>query len=456
MKLSKNILYSIPYSIEAEQAILGALLLDIDNWEHISEILDENDFYKKKHRIIFKIIEEHIKNNQSIDILTLSETIKNIKDINLSDGIKYLNQLVINTTNNKNIKIYIKIVKEYSLLRKLIIICKNIIELSLNLENNNIKDIIDSAEKNILALSNKYKKNEKITPITQILTTTIKKIETLFELKSNVTGLASGFCELDKLTSGFQKSDLIVIAGRPSMGKTTLAINIVENIIIKSNCSILFFSMEMPAEQIATRMLSSLGRIDLQRLRTGSLKETDWPRLSSAISLISGKSLFIDDSGSLTPYDINNKARKIYSTNKNLGMIIIDYLQLMHVPEINEYRAYALSEISRSLKILAKDLNIPIIALSQLNRSLEQRIDKRPIMSDLRESGAIEQDADLIIFIYRDEIYNKNTKKKGLAEIIISKQRNGPTGTLTLNFLGHYSKFENFIEEQLYEKDINI
>ncbi len=231
------------------------------------------------------------------------------------------------------------------------------------------------------------------------------------------------------------------------MGKTTLAINIAENIIIKNNLPVLIFSMEMPAEQIATRMLSSLGRIELQRLRTGLLKETDWPRLSSAIALMSGKNLYIDDSGSLTPYDINNKARKIYNLNKELGAIIIDYLQLMHIPDMNDFRASEISEISRSLKVLAKELNVPIIALSQLNRGLEQRTDKRPIMSDLRESGSIEQDADLIIFIYRDEIYNKNIKNKGMAEIIIAKQRNGPIGTINLRFLGHYSKFENLTDE---------
>lgn len=447
MKLSKNIPYSIPFSIEAEQAILAGIIIDNENWEKISENIDESDFYKKKHRIIFKIIENEIKNNKNVDILSLTEILKNTNDIAIIGGKEYLNEIITNTVNTKNITTYVKIIKEYSALRKLIITSKNIIETSLNIKNKNIQEIIDQAEKEILSISKKHKKTENITTISQALTTTIKKIETFFESGSNITGLSSGFKELDNITSGLHKSDLIIIAGRPSMGKTTLAINIAENIIIKNNMPVLIFSMEMPAEQIATRMLSSLGRIELQRLRTGLLKETDWPRLSSAIAIMSGKNLYIDDSGSLTPYDINNKARKIYSLHKELGAIIIDYLQLMHIPDMNDFRASEISEISRSLKVLAKELNVPVIALSQLNRSLEQRTDKRPMMSDLRESGSIEQDADLIIFIYRDEIYNKNIKNKGIAEIIIAKQRNGPIGTINLKFFGHYSKFENLLDE---------
>lgn len=447
MKLSKNIPYSIPFSIEAEQAILAGIIIDNENWEKIAENIEESDFYKKKHRIIFKILETEIKNNKNIDLLSLTEILKNNNNIITIGGKEYLNEIITNTVNTKNITTYVKIIKEYSALRKLIITSKNIIETSLNVKNKNIQEIIDQAEKEILSISKKHRKTENITTISQALTTTIKKIETFFESGSNITGLSSGFKELDNITSGLHKSDLIIIAGRPSMGKTTLAINIAENIIIKNNIPVLIFSMEMPAEQIATRMLSSLGRIELQRLRTGLLKETDWPRLSSAIAIMSGKNLYIDDSGSLTPYDINTKARKIYNLNKELGAIIIDYLQLMHIPDMNDFRASEISEISRSLKVLAKELNVPIIALSQLNRSLEQRTDKRPIMSDLRESGSIEQDADLIIFIYRDEIYNKNIKNKGIAEIIIAKQRNGPIGTINLKFFGHYSKFENLIDE---------
>lgn len=449
MTEEKNIQYSIPFSIEAEQAILGGIILDNTSWNEVSQNLESNDFYKKNHRIIFKTIEKALKKNQNIDLISLTELLKHNKEINQIGGKKYLTELLINTMYSKNIITYIKIVKDYSLLRKLIIVSKKIIECSLNSKNKNIHELINQAEKDILAISQKQKKNENVINISQVLSSTIKKIETLFNSGITITGLPSGFKELDDITSGFQKSDLIIIAGRPSMGKTTLAINIAENIILNTNCSVLIFSMEMPAEQIATRMLASLGRIDLQRLRTGALKETDWPRLTSALSLISGRNLFIDDSGSLSPYDINNKARKINNISKNLGIIIIDYLQLMHIPEKSEYRNFEISEISRSLKILAKELNIPIIALSQLNRSLEQRLDKRPFMSDLRESGSLEQDADLILFVYRDEVYTKNIKTAGLAEIIVAKQRNGPTGTINLNFLGNYSKFENFIDEKV-------
>lgn len=454
MTLQNNIMQkSIPYSIEAEQAILGCIILKNELWESISDILEENDFYTKKNRIIYKTISYLILNNKSTDTITIIETLKNNKELDVIGGKSYLNEILENAVGLKNINTYISIIKEYSSLRKLILISKNIIDSSLNANNNNIKEIINDAEKNILSISQKYKKNENITDISQVLTKTIKRIETLFESNSPITGLSSGFKDLDKLTSGFHNSDLIIIAGRPSMGKTTLAINIAENIIINSDDPILIFSMEMPAEQIATRMLASLGRIDLQRLRTGLLKDTDWPKLSYAISLMSGKKLFIDDSGSLTPYEINNKARKIFNLNKKLGLIIIDYLQLMHVDNITDNRASEISEISRSLKVLAKELNVPIIALSQLNRSVEQRIDKRPFMSDIRESGSIEQDADLILFIYRDELYNKSSKNIGIAEVIIAKQRNGPIGSIKLTFLGHYCKFENFINEDNYEKN---
>lgn len=442
--------YLMPYSIEAEQAVLGGIILDNDTWETISNALEKNDFYKKKHQIIFNAMEYLIKKNEPLDTITLSEILKQEDNLEKIGGKSYLENLLKNTHSAKNILAYSNIIKNKSSLRKLITTSKNIIELALDYKNENISDLIDKAEEKILSISQKHRheNQDNLINISTILTGTIKKIETLFESNSYITGLSTGFKDLDKITSGLHPADLIIIAGRPSMGKTTLAINIAEHIIIKKNIPVLIFSMEMPAEQVTIRMLSSLGRIELQRLRTGMLKETDWPRLSSAISFISGKHLFIDDSGSLTPFDIKSRARNIYKTYKNLGIIIIDYLQLMHIPGLNDYRAAEISEISRSLKILAKELKVPIIALSQLNRSLEQRLDKRPIMSDLRESGAIEQDADLIIFIYRDEIYNKNSTNSGTAEIIIAKQRNGPIGTLKLTFFGHYSKFENFISEQ--------
>lgn len=435
-----------PYSIEAEQAILGGIMIDNTLWEELSDNIEVDDFYKNNNKKIFKILNELYKEDKPLDIITISEKLKKKKDLEKIGGIDYLNKLIKKTPSTANISIYIKILREKSSIRKLISISKNIIDLSLNNNYKNLNEILDEAERKILSISKEhnYKKKNDPIAISSILTNTIKNIEKLFEANSHITGLPSGFIELDKITSGFQKSDLIIVAGRPSMGKTTLSMNIAEYITIKNDNPVLIFSMEMSAEQLAIRILASLGRIDLQRLRTGMLKDTDWPRLSSAISLISTKKLFIDDSGSLTPFDIKSKARRIYKKYGNIGIIIIDYLQLMTVPGLTEYRASEISEISRSLKVLAKELKVPIIVLSQLNRSLEQRIDRRPIMSDLRESGSIEQDADLIIFIYRDEIYNKDTPDTGTAEIIISKQRNGPIGTIKLTFLGNYSRFENF------------
>jgi len=438
-----------PHSIEAEQAVLGSIILNNNMLEKITNKLNKNDFYIKTHKLIFQAMINLNTDDQPLDIITLSEILNKKDDLIKIGGITYLGNLIKNTSTTTNILVYSNIIKEKSILRKLISVGQNIIEISINPNGRNITDLIDTAEEQILSISKEctHKQQENPISISNILTKTIKRIEVLFESNSPITGLSSGFTDLDKLTSGLQISDLIIIAGRPSMGKTTLSMNMAEYITVKTDDPVLIFSMEMPAEQLAMRILASLGRIELQRLKTGMLKDTDWPRLSSAISLISTKKLFIDDSASLSPFDIRSKARQIYKKYGKIGTIIIDYLQLMSIPGMNEYRAAEISEISRSLKILAKELKVPIIALSQLNRSLEQRIDKRPIMSDLRESGSIEQDADLIIFVYRDEIYNKNSPEIGIAEIIIAKQRNGPIGTIKLNFLGNYSKFENIINK---------
>ena len=442
--IEKNINLT-PHSVEAEQAVLGGLILDNNQWENVRNIIDKNDFYNKKNQIIYEIMERLINKNEPVDIITLLTILEKENILKQTNIKKYLNDLAKHTPSAKNITIYSKIIKDQTILRSLIKVSKYIIELSQNNENKDVIDLIDIAEEKILSISNKHNKQneEKLINISKTLTDTINKIELLHQLKSSITGVPSGFKELDNITSGLHPSELIVIAGRPSMGKTAMALNIAEHITIKTNMPVLIFSMEMPSDQITTRLLSSLSRVELQRLRNGMLKDTDWPRLSSAVSLISGKELFIDDSGSLTPFDVKTRARKIYKKHKKIGAIIIDYLQLMRMPGSYDNKVNEISEISRALKILAKELNVPIIALSQLNRSVEQRIDKRPMMSDLRESGAIEQDADLIIFIYRDEIYNKNSNDIGIAEIIIAKQRNGPIGSFKLSFLGQYSKFEN-------------
>jgi replicative DNA helicase len=449
-------IFSIPCSIEAEQAILGGIILENDIFDIVDNRVSHDDFYKKGHKLIYSSIKYLLEKNIIVDLITLSEFLKKNNDLDKVGGKFYLDNLIRNTPGSDNMEIYVKIVKDYSSLRQLIMISKNIIDEALNIRNSDVQEIINNAEKKILSITKKNKSEYEIDDISKILSSTLRRIEMLFEYNSPVTGLSSGFKKLDELTSGLHKSDLIIIAGRPSMGKTTLAINIVENIIINNPVPILIFSMEMSTNQVATRMLSSIGKIDLQKLRTGILNDEDWPKLSYAVSLISGKNLFIDDSGSLSPFEISMKSRKLYKEYKDLGLIIIDYLQLMHVPGMHENRVSEISEISRSLKILAKDLNIPIIALSQLNRSLEQRIDKRPIMSDLRESGSIEQDSDLILFIYRDEIYNKNSSNSNKAEIIISKQRNGPLGIVPLIFSGQYSRFEDFIDNNENEENTDI
>lgn len=443
MKEIKKILTFLPHSTEAEQSILGGLMLDNDKFDAIQNIIEVNDFHRQDHKIIYEAIENLSNKNKPFDIITISEYLITKNKLQKIGGFEYLVQLIKKTPGTANIKAYITIINDYSILRKLIKAGSNIIESALNAKGQKIPEIIDYSEKQIFDISKNQDKKSKIKTIYDIFKKTIHQIKTLSESSNSISGISSGFSKFDKLTSGLQKSDLIIIAGRPSMGKTTFAMNIAEHNMMTTNKPILIFSMEMPSEQIGMRLLSSLTKIELQKIRTGNLNDNEWKQIKTKINTINAKKLFIDDSESLSPLDIRTKARKITKENGQIGMIIIDYLQLMKIQGINENRTYEISEISRSLKNLAKELEVPIIALSQLNRSLEQRIDKRPIMSDLRESGAIEQDADLIIFIYRDELYNKESKNKGIAEIIIGKQRNGPLGNENLLFKGEYSKFEN-------------
>lgn len=442
MKTTKEI-SSLPHSTEVEQSILGGLILDNDKFEIIENILETNDFYRQDHKIIYDAIYNLSIKNKPFDIITISEYLLSKNKLKKIGGFEYLVQLIRNTPGTANIKTYANIINEYSTLRKLIKAGSNIIESALNSKGKKILEIIDYSEKQIFDISKNKNKKSKTKTISEILKKTLHQVRTLSESSNNISGISSGFEKFDKLTSGLQKSDLIIIAGRPSMGKTTFAMNIAEHNIMTTNKPILIFSLEMPSEQIGMRILSSLTKIELQKIRTGNLNENEWKQVMLKIPIINTKKLFIDDSESLSPLDVRTKARKITKEHGQLGIIIIDYLQLMKIHGINENRTFEISEISRSLKSLAKELDVPLIALSQLNRCLEQRNDKRPIMSDLRESGAIEQDADLIIFIYRDELYNKDSKKKGIAEIIIGKQRNGPLGSENLLFKGEYSKFEN-------------
>ncbi len=430
-----------PHSIEAEQAVLGGLLLDAGAWDQIADRIKEVDFYRRDHGLIFQAISGLAAQTRPIDVITVSEVYADLA---------YLGALAKNTPSAANIVAYADIVKEKSLLRKLIEVGEEISELGFNSKGQIAKELVDEAERKVFAIAEqKLLGQHGIKTIAEVLTNTIERIELLSESDSPITGISSGFADFDKITSGLQRSDLIIVAGRPSMGKTTFAMNIAEWISMKSDKLVLIFSMEMPAEQLAMRMLSSLARIELQRIRNGQLHDDDWPRLSSAIAMMASRKMFIDDSGSLSPIEVRARARRLMREQGEIGVIVVDYLQLMRVPGNNEHRAAEISEISRSLKTLARELNVPVVALSQLNRSLEQRTDRRPIMSDLRESGAIEQDADLITFIYRDEMYNKDTADKGTAEIIVAKQRNGPTGMMRLTFLGHYSRFENFTQQMI-------
>ena len=437
-----------PHSVAAEQAILGGLMLDDSVWEKVADKLSVDDFYFENHRIVYLSMNDLVLENKPLDVITLSEKMESRNELKKIGGLFYLGQLAKNTPGSMNIIYYLEIVRKYSILRSLISVGRDIIEIGFDLDGRSAVDLLDEAEQKIFSISNRRKSSESgPVIISEILTKALDNVENFFKSGSNITGISSGFNEFDKLTSGLQSSDLIVIAGRPSMGKTTFAINIAEHVVLNTKKPVLIFSMEMTAEQLAMRIISSLGRIDLHKLRTGNLDDNDWKRLLSQLSLISSKKLFIDDTSSLSPIDIRARVRRIVREYGSLGIVVVDYLQLMKIPGSRDHRVAEISEISRSLKSLARELNVPIIALSQLNRSLEQRNDRRPIMSDLRESGSIEQDADLIVFVYRDEVYNKDKENKGIAEIIIGKQRNGPLGVVKLAFLGHYSRFENFTEE---------
>ncbi len=440
-----------PYSIESEQSVLGGLMLDNEKWENIYEIINFNDFFNKSHQIIFNEMKKLLELYKPIDLITLSESLKKNKKLDIIGGFEYLAELSQNIPSVSNINYYAEIIKEKSILRKIINISNEMIMYSFNPQGRNSKEIIDLAESKIFKISEEKLNNEnKPQNIKNIIKKTKKKIIKLYKNpKKNITGINTGYIDLNKKTFGFQKSDLIIIAARPSMGKTTFAMNICENIAMSYKKPILIFSLEMPSEQIIIRIISSLSRVDQNKIKTGKLNNKDWIKIISTIKILKKKkNIFIDDSCNLTPTDIRSRTRKIYRENKGLSIVMIDYLQLMKSSTYLDNRTLEIADISRSLKLLAKELKIPIIALSQLNRSSEQRSDKRPVNSDLRESGSIEQDADLIIFIYRDEVYNENSDMKGIAEIIIGKQRNGPTGTVYLIFNGKISRFDNYANKK--------
>lgn len=439
-----------PHSNDAEQSVLGGIMLENRAWDTVVDRLRDTDFYQNQHRLIFRAMARLMALNKPIDVLTVADTLREMNELDQIGGDVYLFELANNTPSAANITAYADIVRERSVLRQLIGAASDIADNAFNPQGRTITELLDVAERSVFSISEQGSRGAGPVNIKEYLAATMDKIDTLFHSNNPITGTPTGYVDLDEMTSGLQASDLVIIAGRPSMGKTTLAMNIAENVAIKSRLPVLIFSMEMPGESIVMRLLSSLCRIDQLRIRTGKLADEDWPRISSTVSMLSDAPLYIDDSPGLSPAEMRARARRLTKEHGQLGLIVVDYLQLMQVAGHSENRTAEISEISRSLKGLAKELKVPVIALSQLNRGLEQRADKRPVMSDLRESGAIEQDADLIVFIYRDEVYNENSADKGTAEIIIAKQRNGPIGKVRLTFMGQFTCFENFSRQPSY------
>lgn len=419
-------------------------MLDNQVWDKISSKLCEADFYRTEHRILFRAIAELAKKSQPFDVVTLLDILKSTNELDDAGGETYLFELANNTPSVANVSAYADIVREKSVQRQLITVANDIADSAYNPGGRNVTDLLDFAETKVFAIAEQTGGEGGPESIKSILVKAVERIDALYHNGESITGLATGLSDLDEMTSGLQPSDLIIVAGRPSMGKTTLVMNMAEHAAIKANKPVLVFSMEMPSDSLAMRMMSSLGRIDQHRIRTGKLDDEDWPRVTSAVHMLSEAPLFIDDTPALSPAEMRARCRRLAKEHGKLGLIVVDYLQLMQVPGFKgDNRTAEISEISRSLKSLAKELEVPVIALSQLNRSLEQRHDKRPVMSDLRESGAIEQDADLICFIYRDEVYNEDSPDKGTAEIIVAKQRNGPIGKVRVAFLGKYTRFED-------------
>ncbi|MBX3689072.1 replicative DNA helicase [Dokdonella sp.] len=436
-----------PHSIEAEQAVLGGLMLAPEAWERVADRLGVDDFYRKDHRLIYRAIEELSNKSMPCDAVTLGDwfTANNLAE--MVGGASYVIELANSTPSAANITAYADIVRDKSVLRQLIDAGSQITGDAFMPDGRSTQELLEVAEQKVFHIAEMGARGRKgFVPMRTAVKEAFQILHQRYENAGAVTGLPTGFIDLDEMTAGLQPSDLIIIAARPSMGKTALAVNMAEYAALKTRKAVAVFSMEMSASQLAFRLISSLGRINQQNLRTGALAEEEWPRVTSAITLLSEAKIFIDDTPALSPGELRARARRL-KREHDLGLIVIDYLQLMQVPGTKENRATEISEISRSLKALAKELNVPVIALSQLNRSLEQRTDKRPVMADLRESGAIEQDADVIMFIYRDEYYNAESGEKGVAEVIIGKQRNGPTGVVKLAFLGKYTKFENLASD---------
>lgn len=442
-----------PHSIEAEQSVLGGLMLDSSQFEAVAEVLAAQDFYKAAHRLVFTVMVDLQEAAQPVDVITVSQSLNQRGELARVGGLAYLTEMAGSIAGSANLVAYARIVRERSTLRQLIAAATEIATASYNPGALGADDLLQLAEKKVLEIAEERPKEGGFIDVNALLKAAVEKIDELFRSDSDLTGVSTGLNDLNQKTAGWQAGELIILAARPSMGKTALALNFVEAALMTQAKPVLIFSLEMPADSLVVRLLSSIGRIDQTHIRTGKLTEDDWPKLEAAARKLKDKPLFIDDTAGLTPAEVRARIRKIAREYGNPGMIMVDYLQLMHVAGNTDGRTQEISEISRSMKALAKEYSCPVICLSQLNRGVESRPNKRPMNSDLRESGAIEQDADVILFIYRDEYYNEESPDKGVAELIIGKQRNGEIGTCRAAFIGKYTRFENLAPEYYQQAD---
>jgi len=444
---------ALPHSMSAEQAVIGSLMFSDDQFDNVAELINPADFFSADHRQIFEMMLKLNEQGMKIDAVMLAEALQNKGVLDEVGGILYLTELARSVPSADNAVSYAQIVRDRATMRQLLLAVTGIREKTLNPEGQDASDLIEAAGQAISEIADGRPKQGGLLAVDDVLKDTLDKIDDMFQSEGGITGVSTGFEVLDDMTSGWQESDLVIVAARPSMGKTTLAMNMVEEAVLKQDKAVLVFSLEMPADSIIMRMLSAIGRIDQTKVRTGKLDAEDWPKLSAAVTKLKGRPFYIDDQPGLSPGEMRARMRRIQREHEQgIGMVMIDYLQLMRLPGNTEGRTQEISEISRSLKAIAREFKCPVIALSQLNRSLEQRPNKRPVNSDLRESGAIEQDADVIMFIYRDEVYNEESPDKGIAELIIGKQRNGPIGSVRVAFEGRYTRFSN-LSPEMYRDD---
>ena len=434
-----------PHSVEAEQSVLGSILLDKDAMISVSETLIPEDFYKEAHRVIYECMLKLYNNQSEIDLITLADELRDQGYLDDIGGIAYITSLSTIVPTTSNIKYYINIVKEKSISRQLISAANDIINLGYD-SSTKVEDVLENAEKKIFDISQERTTND-FQPINQVLTETLSMLEKLYEEKSDVTGLTTGFRDLNKKINGLQRSDLLLIAARPAMGKTAFALNLVQNAALKGDASVAVFSLEMSKEQLVQRMVAAQSSVELKKIKTGTLAANDWPRITDGMAVLSGAKIHIDDTPGIKISELRSKCRKL-KIEKGLDLVLIDYLQLIEGEGHNESRQQEIAKISRSLKILAKELDCPVVALSQLSRAPEQRADHRPMLSDLRESGSIEQDADIVMFLYRDEYYNPDTERKNIGEVIVAKNRHGETGTVELVWFGEIQKFADKMREE--------